>query len=113
MKLEDRIKRFRNIETHVTTSILSVLQRPRFGIEVTPDGKFHILEKDGFKYRLIVQSSNEKTSIHLAALDQKSPPFPPFFYESVENDKLPNLRKLGTTMANKLKFRAFHYVMSE
>ena len=102
-------KKYANIRDHVFDAVTKVLLRPRFGIEVIDAGeewrplKF---KKDDFVYVMIVGASKSGTflTVHTSNMEDE-----PFFMAKWKGD-VPNLRKIGVTLANKVKLRQFHFV---
>lgn len=102
----------------IFNTILGVLKRPRFGINVggvtvDPNGtKFQCqIDKDGFFYLYMVYAGRNSTSVSVQAIEEYAK-FGVFFTKTVKHNKLPNLRTLGTTIGNKVKMRVIHSVMN-
>ena len=101
----------------VDQTIVNVLKRPRFGIsvkdphtqtEMQTQRKF---EKDGFVYNLSCSSSKSHSFIVVTTTGWEGPGV--FYSLTVKHSKMPNLRRVGATIANKAKMRLFHSVTTE
>lgn len=117
----------------VERTIASVLSRPRFKIEVgeavlepgsesqytlqgsgSPGTLKRFVTKDGFSYVIRVYPGRKTTVITVMSLDQdKKRGSSIFFSKTIQNNDLPNLRKLGTTLANKIRMRVVYEVMAD
>lgn len=96
----------------IRSTILGVLRRPRFGITVSEpflDRYQHdtwSLVQNGYEYNLKFLVNHHRTSVSVMASPTAHKEF--FFYRSVDHRKMPNLRLVGLTIANKIKMRVFH-----
>lgn len=102
-------KKYINTRDHVFDAITKVLLRPRFGIdivEVGEDWRPLRFRKDGFNYVMFVGSSKNVTYITVHTSDSDESPF----FIAKWKGNAPNLRKLGVTLANKVKLKQFHFV---
>jgi len=93
-------------------TILSVLRRPRFEIAVSEPfiDQYHNqtwnLVNNGYEYNLKFLANYRKTSVNVTSSPTEPRGF--FFYCSVDHRKMPNLRSIGLSLANKMKMRMFH-----
>ena len=106
------------LKIQAANAIKNVLSRPRFGIDVTEFSGFVSVppgvparlkaEKDGFHYDVKVSVFSNRVLINVSTKDYD--PGELFYYTSFKTDEMKNFRKIGLTIANKIKMRSFHFV---
>ena len=95
-------------------TVISVLNRPRFKTTVFPEfqpGRFKV-EAFGFNYEVIIFGTKTKTSVFVSR-DSAGELRSCFFMVSFYHNMVPNLRKIGITLANKIKMRPIYEVMKD
>lgn len=102
----------------IETTIISVLSRPRFNIKVEPvvvggygGVPYYPISCSGFTYHVKFFKNLRGTSISVTATNDW-PKWQTFFNQHVNHKRISNIRKIGITMANKIKMRPIHHVMN-
>jgi hypothetical protein len=111
------------ITSMIENSIVSVLSRPRFNIRVGspvfsrsgPMISRRILEKDDYQYNIQFARTKNQTSVMVKRVEVEGVDWNNvvFYCISIKHHELPNIRKIGVTIANKIKMRVVHDVMSD
>jgi hypothetical protein len=100
----------------IQNTILGVLQRPRFNIQVTDaTGRVgipvKILSHDGYQYRILFSGSKRRTSVSVLAMNDWNREGI-FYAQDIDHYKMPNVRRIGLIIANKIKMRVFYQITS-
>jgi hypothetical protein len=122
MDRAELVTKFPNSST-IADTIVRVLTRRRFGIDVQEAhlgpwiARYHV-HKDGMHYQLMVHLGETSTGITMVSVSEGQAPESSsvdpntfFFHKNVKHNKMPNIRCIGTTIANKIKMRPLHDVM--
>lgn len=102
-----------SVNSVITDTIVRVLNRPRFGITVLDSRKVEVASRthfrtetnftrDGYHYTMTIDTFMKSTNLIVRIGNDT------FFTKMFKNDKLPVLRLVGVTLANKAKMRIFH-----
>lgn len=105
-----RSKRDANVRDHLFGTLESVFSRPRFGLSVRQElvksgstvKALEIATKFGDHFRLTCQSGRYTGWITVIRKLKDWPFNTHFYYFKFETAKMPNLRKIGVTIANKM-----------
>ena len=101
---------FYALRDHVSTSLRSVFNRPRFKMRAEAHEGWDILiSKDDHSYNLSIGVDEREVSIYVMTVEEH----PRMFYRvRFRPESMMNLRKIGITIANKIKNRPIYEVHS-
>lgn len=103
------------LRDHIAVTLKAVLNRPRFKMKAEArEGWDLLITRDDRKYHLTIGIRSSLADIKVIQVDPwESHGLNSFYYHnSFEMNKMPNLRKIGVTIANKIIHAPIHEVMN-
>ena len=101
------LARSNGLASHVADALIKVMIRPRFGFKVAEDARYagfghhYEIEHAQDKYRMSVGVSYRKCRISVSPQPTEELfPFSYVFRDTFDADKIPNLNRMGATIAN-------------
>jgi hypothetical protein len=107
-------KKHDGLRKHILASLASVFSRPRFQMKAEArEGWDLILTKGDDSYHLTVGVDHlDHAEVVVLKMNTTSYRSAFFYRNKFDIEKMPNLRKIGITIANKIKNAPVHDVMS-